>query len=95
MNDTVRFISDALATYRLTRLAMEDKITEDVREAVYERFPSGKVAYLLSCPWCLSIWAGAGIFALRKASPQAADVVSGLLAASAITGVIYNKGLDQ
>lgn len=96
MSSPVRFISDVLATYRLTKLVMEDKITEDFRNLIYEKFPKdSKLAYLIGCPWCVSIWAGATIFTLRRISPQTADVVSGLLAASAVTGVVYTKGLDQ
>jgi hypothetical protein len=92
----VRFVSDVVATYRLTKLIMDDKITEDFRNLIYEKFPrDSKMSYLISCPWCVSIWAGAAIFTLRKVSPETADVISGLLAASAVTGVVYTKGLDQ
>ena len=85
---------DVAATYRLTKLVMEDKITEDLREAIYEKFPKdSKIAYFIGCPWCVSIWAGAVIFTLRKVNPTGADIVSGLLAASAATGVAYTRGL--
>ena len=85
---------DVAATYRLTKLVMEDKITEDLREAIYEKFPKdSKIAYFIGCPWCVSIWAGAVIFTLRKVNPTGADIVSGLLAASAATGGAYTRGL--
>ena len=35
MDDVV----DALATYRITKLILDDKITEDVRNVVFEKFP--------------------------------------------------------
>lgn len=96
MNKALSFISDVVATYRLTKLIMDDKITEDFRNLIFEKFPrDSKLSYLITCPWCVSIWAGLSIFALRKISPETADIVSGLLAASAITGVIYTRGLDQ
>jgi hypothetical protein len=96
MPSPVSFISDVIATYRLTKLIMDDKITEDFRNLIYEKFPKdSKLSYLIGCPWCVSIWAGATIFTLRKISPSTADIVSGLLAASAVTGVIYTKGLDS
>jgi len=96
MSNLVRQLSDVLATYRLTKLVMEDKITEDLRFLIYSKLPSdSKLVYLLNCPWCVSIWAGLVIFTLRKVSPDTADIVSGLLAASAVTGVVYTKGLDQ
>jgi len=96
MSKAVSAVLDIVATYRLTKLIMDDKITEDFRNLIYEKFPKdSKLAYLIGCPWCVSIWAGATIFTLRKISPETADIVSGLLAASAVTGVVYTKGLDQ
>lgn len=96
MNNIIRFLSDILATYRLTKLVIDDKLTEDLRKVIYEKFPSdSKLVYLIGCPWCVSVWAGLTIFTLRKISPDTADIVSGLLAASAVTGVVYTKGLDQ
>lgn len=92
----VALLSDILATYRLTRMVLDDKITEDIRNAIYERSPrDSMMSYFVGCPWCVSIWAGLVIFSLRRISPSNADIVSGLLAASAVTGVIYNRGLDQ
>jgi hypothetical protein len=92
----ISLITDVLATYRLTKLIMDDKITEDFRSLIFEKFPrDSKLAYLITCPWCVSVWAGLTIFALRRISPETADLVSGLLAASAVTGVVYTKGLDQ
>lgn len=96
MSTAVSVLTDILATYRLTKLIMEDKITEDFRNLIYEKFPKdSKLSYLIGCPWCVSIWAGATIFTLRRISPETANIVSGLLAASAVTGVVYTKGLDQ
>jgi hypothetical protein len=92
----VSVLTDIVATYRLTKLIMEDRITEDLRALVYDKFPrDSKMSYFMGCPWCISIWAGAVIFTLRKVSPEMANIVSGLLAASAVTGVAYTKGLDQ
>lgn len=94
MNTAVALATDIIATYRLTKLVLEDKITEDFRNYIYEKFPRGsKVSYFIGCPWCVSIWAAAVIFALRRIDPQVADIVSGILTASALTGVAYTKGL--
>jgi hypothetical protein len=94
MNKAVALATDIIATYRLTKLVMEDKIAEDFRDYIYERFPrDSKISYFIGCPWCVSIWAGAVIFALRRLDPQVADIVSGILTASALTGVAYTKGL--
>lgn len=86
---------DILAVYRLTKLVLDDQIMAEVREKIWEKFPpeSTKIGYLITCPWCTSIWMGAAIFALRKASPESATYVSSLLASSAITGIAFSKGL--
>lgn len=92
----VTVLMDIAASYRLTRLVMEDRVTEDLRNLIYSKFPrDSKLAYLIGCPWCISVWAGLTIFALRRISPETANIVSGALAASAVTGVVYTKGLDR
>lgn len=96
MKALLTLLVDIAATYRLTKLILDDKLTEDLRNAIYTRFPrDSKISYFVGCPWCVSVWAGAVIFTLRKVNPTGADIVSGLLAASAATGIVYTKGLDQ
>jgi hypothetical protein len=67
----------SLAAYRVTRLVTSDKITEPIFDRLrfglerrwYEKHgPIGsdthfnsKLAYLLSCPWCLGFWV-CGVF---------------------------------
>lgn len=87
-------LSDTLAVYRLTKLITDDKITEDLRNLIFDKLPKGHMLrYLITCGWCVSIWAALAIFTLRKISPETADFVSGILATSAVTGVAYAKGL--
>lgn len=88
---------DALATYRLTKLVIDDEVTAELRDAAYTHLNnhpgklSKKLTYFLSCPWCVSIWAGAAITVTRVVSPRAANAISGLLAASAVTGLLYER----
>lgn len=49
---------DVAATWRITRLITEDEIARPLREATT---PGGRVEYLLSCPYCVSVWAGAAV----------------------------------
>lgn len=92
MHKAISIITDIVATYRLTKLILDDKLTEDLRNMVFSRYPrDSKMTYFITCPWCVSIWAGAAIFTLRKLSPQTADIVSGMLAASAVTGHVYTR----
>lgn len=93
MNPTT-LIADVIAVRRLTRLIQDDRITEELRDLYWDKFPvNTKMGFLLTCPWCVSIWAGLAIFGLRKLSPETANILSGLLAASEITGQLDRRGL--
>lgn len=86
------FITDALATHRLTKLIIDDKITEDFREKVWEKHPPDtKIGYLVTCPWCVSMYVGVGVAVLRVAAPRAWGVLSKALAASTVAGLIEEK----
>lgn len=58
----------ALATKRLTQLIVEDELTRPLREAV-DRWAHGapefsfrdRVATLVMCPACMSVWSGGAI----------------------------------
>lgn len=91
----VSLLLDIVAVYRLTKLVLDDQILDDVRNKIWDRYPpeSTKIGYLFTCPWCTSIWAGLLIFGLRKTNPQFADYLSSTLTASAVTGVLFSKGL--
>lgn len=72
MHDFALFILLALACYRVTRLVTTDKITEPIfdrlrfgleRRWYAKHGPEGsdthfnsKLAFMLSCPWCLGFW---------------------------------------
>ncbi len=92
MNPTT-LVTDVIAVRRLTRLIQDDRITEELRDLYWDKFPiDTKMGFLLTCTWCVSIWAGLAIFGLRKLSPETANILSGLLAASEITGQLVQKG---
>lgn len=58
--------TDVLAAARITRLITEDKIAEPFRDWVEGRFPNSKVAYLVSCPICVSMWAAVAVTVTPK-----------------------------
>lgn len=89
----ITFLSDALATYRLTRLVVEDVITAPAREKIFDKYPphDRSWSYALTCPWCVSVWVGLGVAALRVAAPSVWDPISKGLAASAVTGVLSER----
>jgi hypothetical protein len=85
----------ALATARLTGLVVEDKITEPVRNWVAGHTgDDSKVAYLLFCPWCASIYAGTALAALVYFAYGSGLVYIGLLAlaASQVAGMVSGIG---
>jgi hypothetical protein len=87
-------VVDALATYRLTVLIKDDKITEGLREAVFRRFGHledddvHKASYLMGCPWCLSIYFGAVTVAAEYYAPRVWRPLARVLALSAATGLL-------
>lgn len=85
---------DALATYRLTVLIKDDKITERLRQAVFRRYGHledtdvRNPSYLLGCPWCLSMYFGTLAVVGRRYAPVAWKPLSRALAFSATTGLL-------
>jgi hypothetical protein len=78
-----------LATYRATKLIMEDEILRTPREWVEEKVSgSQKLSYFIYCPWCISIWVGGVLVILDKTSPEFSDLAQKILASSAITGLL-------
>lgn len=95
MKILLELLIDIAATYRLTKLMLDDTIMDDVRNKIWDRYPpeSTKIGYLFTCPWCMSIWAGIVVFGLRRINPEFANYTSSLLTASAVTGIAFSKGL--
>lgn len=91
------FLIDALATYRLTRLVYQDEITAPMRAKAFEQIKklptplADKLAYLLTCPWCVSIYAAAVLIVLRKTHPELAALLTAVLASSAVAGAISER----
>lgn len=51
------------ASARLVRLVTDDYITRHVRAFFIRRYgPDNDLAYLLGCPWCVSIYICGGMF---------------------------------
>lgn len=84
----------ALATARLTRLVTTDTITERVRERVWRRFggPGESLAgYVITCNWCVSIYASSLLTAWYMMSEKSAITVSTILALSMAAGFLANR----
>jgi len=85
--DPVVVAVSLLAVYRLTRLLVADKITERPRMALADA-ASGRLAYFVTCPWCVSVWVAAAWVALVLLAPSVALVAGVVLAASAAAGLL-------
>lgn len=51
---------DTLCVARLVRLVTEDKIAEPLRNMMFDA-DNEQLAYLATCPYCVSVWAGAAV----------------------------------
>ena len=88
------FVAFALAVHRLTRLVVSDTITEPLRDRILAKKPPEPTSwtFALTCPWCASIWTGAGLAAFRALVPKKiSEPVIFALAASSVTGAIEER----
>jgi hypothetical protein len=88
LRDPAVLVLGALATHRITRLITTDEVTRPWRERVEQTDPEGRLAYFVTCPWCVSMWAGAGWAALTVAAPTVAAAAGAALAWSSVTGLL-------
>jgi hypothetical protein len=86
--DPVALTVGALAVFRLTRVVVEDTIADPIRDRIVEAAPEGRLAYFVTCPWCVSVWVAAGWAVLAAASPAVAAPVGAALAWSAVSGLL-------
>lgn len=87
-------ITLALATYRTTKLVIDDKITEGPREWIFARFGDprvSKISYLVSCPHCVSMYAGLALSLGDTVFPRTTRILARGLAFSAITGLLAER----
>lgn len=89
---------DAAATWRLTRLMVEDTIADPVRVRAEQvgRLVAGPrceqwVQELTGCWWCSSVWAAGVVVALPVVAPRLGPRVVRVLALSAIAGAVRDR----
>ena len=80
----------AIATYRLSRLLIEDVIFEPLRERIWKRFPpeSTRIGYFFTCYWCTSLWIALVVVALYLLVPTLALSLALVLTCSAAAGLL-------
>jgi hypothetical protein len=91
----VQFIILTLATYRLSRLIVEDTVTEPLRDAIWNRFnPSQGIGYLITCYWCTSFWVASLLVLMFIIVPVPTTAMALILALSSMVGIISAR-MDQ
>jgi hypothetical protein len=75
----IDLLIDALATERITRLVVEDELTAPAREYIWRNHPpeDTRLGYFVTCPFCVSIWAGGAVAVLSAALSR--GVFSGMV----------------
>jgi hypothetical protein len=93
--DPVTLVVGAFAVHRLPRLVVDDEATRRPRWAVQAwaqgtatRRAHPQIGYLVTCPWCVSIYVAAGWAAFAAAAPSAAAKAGAALAWSSATGLL-------
>lgn len=92
MNDLILLVASVFATHRLTVLVTRDTITEKLRNWFFNRWnPMNSWTYVLTCPWCISMWLGGVVLLGVVFIPQIWVYFALLLTFSSITGLIEEK----
>jgi len=82
-----------LASWRLARLLSVDEIFRPARERVIDRAGAdSQIAYLVTCPWCISVWSSPPLIAAAVWWPQnrVVWIVALSLAASGFAGIMQS-----
>jgi hypothetical protein len=89
----VWLVVDALAVYRLTRLATRDSFppSERLRATIERRWGGSPWSELAVCPWCLSWWIGAVVVAARLTVPAWWSLLALTLTYSAAAGWLASR----
>lgn len=87
----------ALTTARITRLITKDFLLDRPRDALLRRLDVGahtQLQYLLVCPWCMSVYVGAGVAGAWWAWGETMGLTwtMAFLSASHVTGFLATKG---
>ena len=82
----------ALASYRITRLVIEDEIADRPRNWLFKKIKPGSFFdTLLTCYWCLGFWVSVLVVGLYWAFPDVTPWILAPFALSALVGLIDQK----
>lgn len=96
MSRPLDLLVDALAAWRITHLVIADAFppVDRARQKVMTWFgPDSSVTYLVQCPYCVGVYAGAAVAAARMLAPRAWRQAGWALAVAA--AVPFIEALDE
>lgn len=91
----MNFLVDALAAFRLTRLALEDTFPpiERARSKLKQQVSADSwQRELMECPWCFGMYVAIVVVVVRRLAPRVWDPLANVLALSAAVGLITIRG---
>lgn len=94
---TTDLVLGAAATARLARLVARDSILDSSRLAYVrgmDRTGHPKLAELAVCPWCISVWIGAGVALAAHKKVPGYQWAAATLAFSMAAGVLEPVGAE-
>lgn len=92
------YVLGAAATARLARLVTQDTIFENQRLRFVRSMDAGghpKLAELAVCPWCISVWIGAGVALAARRPGPAYRLATSALAFSLAAGLAAEHGAES
>ena len=96
MSELLAFVVLALAAFRVTRLVVEDAVTERLREWVWRRVPPSRgIGYMITCYWCTGFWVSLLLAVLYMMVPTATVAVALVFALSAVVGLLAERRGDD
>lgn len=88
---TADLVVDTAAVWRLTRLVTRDELTRPLREWIWDNHPDSHLAYMVGCPWCVSVWMAAAVRLARSTAPHWWQPAAFVLAASTVAGLLEDR----
>lgn len=77
---------NVLATKRITRFVVEDELAEPIRENSFIH-KHEKLQYLVNCPYCVSVYAGAAVAISSMLFPKVAKAATYALALAEVVAI--------
>jgi hypothetical protein len=90
MTRLIDYVILTLAIYRITRLITTDVIFNKYRTRIWQKYPIHRdgLGYLITCPWCMSIWVSLPVVVMYRINTDWTIVGLSVFAFSTLVGFI-------